>query len=239
MKALGKYICIVLLALILAAVYLSRTVENLTLTSVTLVTPCKGAIAAADADFVQEIVRVRTQAALVLEDIYIKEGNVLEPGDRNASVYPAAVERALADTDGAERAFLEQLRGNGYLLTAEAAGEVTEVPVKTDASVKADAILYKYLPEDSARPEDSLTVYNVIVPLSALTPLADEMYAVYYAVPLTGRGEEGQYQVIRREVKLLARDETHAALDTAIWDGSLVIAASERPVAHMQKVKAR
>lgn len=39
-------------------------------------------------------------------------------------------------------------------------------------------------------------------------------------------------------VTLLERDNTHAVLDTAIWDGSLVIAALVKPAASMQRVKA-
>jgi len=234
-----KYICTVLLVLILAALYLSRTVENLTLTSVTLITPFKGTLAEEAADFTQEVVRVRASAPLVLEDIFIKEGSILQPGDRIASVYSVALDRELEKADGAAREFLEKIRENGYILTTDAPGEIAEVSVRTDASVNADAILYKYIPEDAVKPEEMLTVYDVIVPLTALTPLADEKFAVYYAVPLTGKGEEGQYQVIRREVKLLAQDDTHAALDTAIWDGSLVIAAADKPVAHMQKVKSQ
>lgn len=238
MKSIAKYICITLLVLVLAAVYLSRTVENLTLTSVTMMTPFKGTIVTEDSDFIQETVRVRAMTELVIEDVYIEVGDTLETGDPVASVYPAAAERALAKADGEALSFLTKLRDDDYLLTADAPGDVTEVPVKNDTTVKAEEIVYKYIPEDAPRAEDTTTVYDVIVPLSVLTPLADEKYAIYYAVPLTGKGEEGQYQVIRHEVKLLASDDKYAALDTAIWDDRLVIVSADKPIAHMQKVKA-
>lgn len=238
MKSIAKYICITLLILILASVYLSRTVENLTLTSVTLMTPFKGTIVTEDHDFIQEIVRVRAPAELVIEDVYIEVGDTLEAGDPVASVYPAAADRLLAEADGKVLSFLTKLRDNNYVLNADDPGEIIEIPVKNDTTVKAEGIVYKYIPEDAPRAEDTERVYDVIVPLSALTPLEDEKFALYYAVPLTGKGEEGQYQVIRHEVKLLVSDDKYAALDTVIWDDRLVITSADKPIVHMQKVKA-
>jgi len=241
MKHAAKWICVTLLAGILAAVYLSRTIENLTLTAVSMMTPFKGTMEQTDEDYRRDTVRVRAAVDLILEDVYIQPGDTLKAGDPVASVYPAAMDRLIdKQPEGKMREFLQKLRDDGYVLHAPEAGRVTEVPAKTDGCVNAEDILYKYIPEAVLEQCEEQKLYSVIVPKSALVPTSDaELFAVFYAVPLTGKGEEGQYQVIRREVRILDADENYAALDTAIWDGSQVITASDKPLAHMQKVKAK
>ena len=71
MKHAAKWICVTLLAGILAAVYLSRTIENLTLTAVSMMTPFKGTMEQTDEDYRRDTVRVRAAVDLILEDVYI------------------------------------------------------------------------------------------------------------------------------------------------------------------------
>ena len=66
MKHAAKWICVTLLAGILAAVYLSRTIENLTLTAVSMMTPFKGTMEQTDEDYRRDTVRVRAVVDLIL-----------------------------------------------------------------------------------------------------------------------------------------------------------------------------
>ena len=126
-----KYICLTLLALILLAAYSSRSIENMTLTKVVLAKPFKGTITTPVEGFRPEIIRVRTQANLMLEDIFIDSGDEIKFGDPIASVYSVDVDRQIADIETAngttgsmEYAFLTMLRENGYVIHAEAAGKI-------------------------------------------------------------------------------------------------------------------
>ena len=239
-----KYICLTLLALILLAAYSSRSIENMTLTKVVLAKPFKGTITTPVEGFRPEIIRVRTQANLMLEDIFIDSGDEIKFGDPIASVYSVDVDRQIADIETAngttgsmEYAFLTMLRENGYVIHAEAAGKILSVPVKQDTLVTKESILYKYIPEGSALEANIVTSHDVIVPLSALIKLSGDNYLVYFAVPLTGKGEAGQYRVVSTEVKLLASDDSFAAIDAIIRDNRQIIVSYEKPISHMQKVR--
>lgn len=233
-----RNICIIIAALILAAAYSSRTIENLTLTKVTLCAPFKGTISP-DSPSEGVNVRIRTPVKLIVEDVFITPGKRVAKGDRLLSVYDAAVDRSLSELPpGDEYDFLSKIKENGYILTAPEDGRIGEVNVKTDAVLSPDEIICKYVPADADISEES-RVYETIVPLGALTPTDREgQYIALFAVPLTGKGEAGQYQVMQSEVRVLASDGKYAALDTVIRDGRQIITHSDRQVSHMQKVKA-
>ena len=243
-----KYICITLLALILLAAYSSRSIENMTLTKVVLAKPFKGTITTPVEDFRPEMIRVRTEANLILEDVYIDIGDEIKIGDPIASVYSVDVDRQLAALENAENAeeamsspeyaYLKWVKENGYIISAEAEGEVITLPIKPDAKIESETILYMYIPEGSATEENITESYDVIVQMSALIKLTGDKYLVYFAVPLTGKGEAGQYRVVSTEVKLLASDGAYAAIDAVIRDGRQVIVSYEKPISHMQKVRA-
>lgn len=109
-------------------------------------------------------------------------------------------------------------------------------PVKGALDTAPDDILYKYIPYEAKTVSE---VYETIVPLSALTPSgSDGTYVVYLALPLTGRGEAGQYIVSRAKVRLLADDGKSAAIDMVIRDGRQIIISGDEPVKHGEKVRA-
>ena len=95
MKRIIKIVCLVLVVLIAAAAYFSRTLENLTLTEVELISHHTGTLTFKDESYIPEIVRVRCVGDIVLEDIYVGNGENIKAGDPIASVYPAALDRAL------------------------------------------------------------------------------------------------------------------------------------------------
>ena len=239
MKSIAKYICLTLAAVVLAAAYSSRTIENLTLTKVSLAAPFKGTLSSEKSETESPVVRVRTPAELVIEDVYIGSGDRIKNGDKIMTLYPAAVDRALTEADNADvRDFLSVIRENGYVLTAPESGRVSEVKIKTDGRASPDDILYKYIPTGAGTDPIS-EAYETIVPLSALTPTGrEDTYTILFAIPLTGRGESGQYTAIRSEVRLIASDGVYAAVDMIIRDDRQVIIGSEKPVGHGEKVRA-
>ncbi len=239
MKSIAKYICLTLAAVVIAAAYSSRTGENLTLTKVSLAAPFKGTLSSEPNAGESSTVRVRTPTELVIEDVYISSGERVASGDKIMSLYPAAVDRALNEADNADiRDFLSGIRKNGYVFTAPESGRISEVNLRTDGRASPDDILYKYIPTDAGADPIS-EAYETIVPLSALTPTGrEDTYTILFAIPLTGRGESGQYTAIRSKVRLLASDGVYAAVDMTVRDDRQVIIGSEKPVGHGEKVRA-
>ena len=235
MKKIVKYICLAVAVIVLSLAYMSRTIENLALKRVTLTAPVKGVLDT-EPDAVGDVVRVRTPAALVIEDVFVKPGDTVREGDKIMSLYKKAVDRELAVVDGEELEFLTEIKYNDYILTAKESGRIRDVKAETDGSAAPDEILYKYIPYEAKTVSE---VYETIVPLSALTPSGrDGTYVVYLALPLTGRGEAGQYIVSRAEVKKLADDGKSAAIDMVIRDGRQIIISGDEPVRHGEKVRA-
>lgn len=234
MKNFAKYICLAVAVIVLSLAYMSRTLENLTLKKVTLTAPVKGVLDS-ELDAVGDVIRVRTPAALVIEDVFVKPGDTVREGDKLMSLYKKAVDRELAVADGEALGFLTEIKENDYILTAKESGKIRDVRVSTDGSAAPDDILYKYIQYEAKTVSE---VYETIVPLSALTPSGrDGTYVVYLALPLTGRGESGQYIVSRAEVKMLADDGKSAAIDMVIRDGRQIIISSDESVKHGEKVR--
>lgn len=235
MKKTIKYICITAAVIVLALTYMSRTIENLTLKKVTLSAPVKGVLET-ESDETGNVIRVRTPVKLVIEDVFIKPGDVMREGSNLMSFYPAAVDREFkAAEDEATLEFLTEIKNNEYILTAKVNCRIYDVRVSTDGSAAPDDILYKYIQYEAKTVSET---YETIVPISALTPNGkDGAYIVYFAVPLTGRGESGQYVVSRAEVKVLADDGINAAIDMVIRDERQVIISSDEPVKHGEKVR--
>ena len=242
MKRIIKIVCLVLVLLIVAAAYFSRTLENMTLTEVELISHHTGTLTFKDESYIPEIVRVRCVGDIVLEDIYIASGENVVVGDPIASVYPVALDRALESDDltADERSWYTEIRENGYKIPADADGFVVHVPPSPDDSLTAEAVLYKYIPAGVPLEMTYSETYDVIVPMRVLTPTAEDgKYLIYYAEPLTGRGEAGQYTVLMEEVRVLASDGEYAALDTVVWGGRKIIANADIGLVQKQKVKSR
>lgn len=242
MKRIIKIVCLVLVVLIVAAAYFSRTLENLTLTEVELVSHHTGTLTFKDESYIPEIVRVRCVGDIVLEDIYIASGENVVVGDPIASVYPAALDRALESDalSAEERSWYTAIRENGYKITADADGLVIHIPPSPDDTLTAEAVLYKYIPAGIPLEMTYSEAYDVIVPMRVLTPTAEEgTYLIYYAEPLTGRGEAGQYTVLMQEVRVIASDGAYAALDTVVWGGRKIIVPAEKMLYHQQKVRGK
>ena len=242
MKRIIKIVCLVLVVLIIAAAYFSRTLENLTLTEVELISHHTGTLTFKDESYIPEIVRVRCVGDIVLEDIYVGNGENIKAGDPIASVYPAALDRALESDalSAEERSWYTAIRENGYRIIAAADGFVVHVPPSPDDSLTAEAILYKYIPADVPLEMTYSEAYDVIVPMRALSPTEEDgKYLIYYANPLTGRGEAGQYTVLMQEVRVLASDGEYAALDTVVWGGRKIIVPAGEMLYHQQKVKSK
>lgn len=242
MKRILKLSCLVVLVLIVTAAYFSRTLENLTLTEVELVSHHTGTLTVKDESYVPEIVRVRCVGDIVLEDIYIENGEKIKIGDPIASVYPAALDRALQSDDltADKRSWYTEIRENRYRIISTADGLVIHVPPNPDDSLTAESVLYKYIPADVPLEHTYSEAYDVIVPMRALIPTGeDRKYLIYYANPLTGRGEAGQYTVLIEEVRVLATDGEYAALDTVVWDGRKIIISAEEALANQQKVRSK
>ena len=242
MKRIIKIVCLVLVVLIAAAAYFSRTLENLTLTEVELISHHTGTLTFKDESYIPEIVRVRCVGDIVLEDIYVGNGENIKAGDPIASVYPAALDRALESDalSAEERSWYTAIRENGYRIIAAADGFVVHVPPSPDDSLTAEAVLYKYIPADVPLEMTYSETYDVIVPMRALSTTEDDgKYLIYYANPLTGRGEAGQYTVLIQEVRVIASDGEYAALDTVVWDGRKVIVPGEEILYHQQKVRGK
>jgi len=242
MKRIIKIVCLVLVVLIAAAAYFSRTLENLTLTEVELISHHTGTLTFKDESYIPEIVRVRCVGDIVLEDIYVASGENVVVGDPIASVYPAALDRALQSDalSEDERSWYTEILENGYKIIAEAEGLVIHIPPSPDDTLTAEAVLYKYIPAGVPLEMTYSEAYDVIVPMRALTPTEEDgKYLIYYAEPLTGRGEAGQYTVLMQQVRVLASDGEYAALDTVIWGGRKIIANADIALMPEQKVKSR
>lgn len=242
MKRIIKIVCLVLVLLIVAAAYFSRTLENLTLTEVELISHHTGTLTFKDESYIPEIVRVRCIGDIVLEDIYIASGENVVVGDPIASVYPAALDRALQSDNLTvdERSWYTEIRENGYKITADADGLVIHIPPNPDDALTAEAVLYKYIPTGVPLEVTYSEAYDIIVPMRALSPTAEDgKYLIYYANPLTGRGEAGQYTVLMQEVRVIASDGEYAALDTVVWDGRKIIVPAEEILYHQQKVRGK
>lgn len=235
MKNFVKYICLTVAVIVFSLAYMSRTLENLALKKVTLTAPVKGVLDTGP-EAVGDVIRVRTPAALVIEDVFVKPGDTVREGDKIMSLYKRAVDRELSAADGEALEFLTEIKDNDYILTAKGNGKIRDVKIDTDGSAAPDNILYKYIPYEAKTVSE---VYETIVPLSALTPSgSDGTYVVYLALPLTGRGEAGQYIVSRAKVRLLADDGKSAAIDMVIRDGRQIIISGDEPVKHGEKVRA-
>jgi len=242
MKRIIKIVCLVLLVLIVTAAYFSRTLENLTLTEVELISHHTGTLTFKDESYIPEIVRVRCVGDIVLEDIYVASGENVVVGDPIASVYPAALDRALLSDDltADERSWYTAIRENGYKITADADGLVIHIPPNPDDALTAEAVLYKYIPAGVPLEMTYSEAYDVIVPMRVLSPTEEDgKYLIYYANPLTGRGEAGQYTVLMQEVRVIASDGEYAALDTVVWDGRKIIVPMAEMLYHQQKVKSK
>ena len=242
MKRIIKIVCLVLLVLIAAAAYFSRTLENLGLTEVELVSHHTGTLTFKDESYIPEIVRVRCVGDIVLEDIYVASGENVVVGDPIASVYPAALDRALESDalSAEERSWYTAIRENGYKIIADAEGWVIYIPPSPDDALTAEAVLYKYIPAGVPLEMTYSETYDVIVPMRVLTPTAEDgKYLIYYAEPLTGRGEAGQYTILMQEVRVIASDGEYAALDTVVWDGRKIIVPAEEILYHQQKVRSK
>lgn len=233
-----KYGCLFLVVVLLFFAFFSRSIENMRLTSVTLATPYKGTIATPVA-FVPKILRVRSQSLIVLEDVIITANKKINEGDPIATVYPKSVDEQLKKEDitEAERSYLSEIKKNDYQILAPEAGTVISVAAASDTKLATDDIIYKYMPRGEAWEKEILTSYDVIIPISALIPSTGDNYLVYYAVPLTGRGEAGQFIVGSAQVKILAQEGDYVAVDMAVHDGRQVIVSSEKPISPSQKVK--
>ena len=178
----------------------------------------------------------------MLEDIYIGNGENVVVGDPIASVYPAALDRDLLSDDLTtdERSWYTAIRENGYKIIADAEGLVIHIPPSPDDALTAEAVLYKYIPAGVPLEMTYSETYDVIVPVRVLTPTAEDgKYLIYYAEPLTGRGEAGQYTVLMQEVRVIASDGEYAALDTVVWDGRKIIVPGEEILYHQQKVRSK
>ncbi len=242
MKRIIKIVCLVMVVLIAAAAYFSRTLENMTLTEVELVSHHTGTLTFKDESYIPEIVRIRCVGDIVLEDIYVASGENVVVGDPIASVYPAALDRALESDDltADERSWYTEIRENGYKITADADGLVIHIPPNPDDALTAEAVLYKYIPAGVPLEMTCSEAYDVIVPMRVLLPTEEDgKYLIYYANPLTGRGEAGQYTVLMQEVRVIASDGEYAALDTVVWDGRKIIVPSEEMLYHQQKVRGK
>lgn len=237
-KYILKYGCLFLLAVLLFLAFFSRSIENMRLTSVTLATPYKGTIATPVA-FVPKIIRVRSQGFIVLEDVVITADKKINKGDPIATVYPKSVDEQLKreDITETERSYLSEIKKNDYKILAPEAGTVLSVTAVSDTKLSTDDIIYKYMPRGEAWEKEILTSYDVIIPFSALRPSTGDNYLVYYAVPLTGRGEAGQFIVGSTQVKILAQEGDFVAVDMAVHDGRQVIVSSDKPLSPSQKVK--
>lgn len=233
-----KYGYLFLIVVLLFLAFFSRSFENMRLTSVTLATPYKGTIATPIA-FVPKIIRVRSQGFIMLEDVVITADKKINEGDPIATVYPKSVDEQLKKENltEAERSFLSEIKKNNYQILAPEAGTVISVSAVSDAKLATDDIIYKYMPRGEPWEKEILTSYDVIIPVSALKPSTGDNYLVYYAVPLTGRGEAGQYIVGSTQVKVLAQEGEFVAVDMPVHDGRQVIVASEKPISPSQKVK--
>jgi len=242
MKRIIKIVCLVLVLLIVAAAYFSRTLENMTLTEVELISHHTGTLTFKDESYVPEIVRVRCVGDIVLEDIYVASGENVVVGDPIASVYPAALDRALLSDDltADERSWYTAIRENGYKITADADGLVIHIPPNPDDALTAEAVLYKYIPAGVPLEMTYSETYDVIVPMRALSPTEEDgKYLIYYANPLMGRGEAGQYTVLMQEVRVIASDGEYAALDTVVWGGRKIIVPAGEMLYHQQKVRSK
>ena len=163
-------------------------------------------------------------------------------GDPIASVYPAALDRALQSDNLTvdERSWYTEIRENGYKIIADADGLVIHIPPSPDDALTAEAVLYKYIPAGVPLEMTYSETYDVIVPMRALKPTEEDgKYLIYYAEPLTGRGEAGQYTVLVQEVRVIASDGAYAALDTVVWDGRKIIVPGEEILYHQQKVRSK
>ena len=131
----------------------SKTIENRNMTSVTFADMTKGRIEyAAAAEGILEAdqtIRMRTPAELMIEDVFVHEGDYVEAGTPVASVYDKALLRETADSAEEETlTFLNDIRDNSYQIIAPADGYITEVCITEDSRMGADAILYKYASAD-------------------------------------------------------------------------------------------
>lgn len=232
-------VCLIALLTIILAASFSRTVENSRLTKVTLSAPFQGTIQVEDETYHPQIIRVRTAVDLMLEDVYIKVGDEIGEGEAVASVYAAKLERDLAalTIDSEEYQVLLSIKENGYKILAQRDGTVTSVPICADLRIDAETVLFRYLPKGEKLQKFIITAYPSMVPLAALTKLGDEKYQIFFAIPLSGRGESGQYVVTERTVKVLASDGKFAAIDLFTDDGRKVIVASEKPLRNGEKVR--
>ena len=231
-----RYICITIAVIVISLAYSSKTIENLTLTTVSLTAPYSGIIES-QAAITEAAVRIRTPVKMIIEDVYIKSGDTVKSGDKVVSLYPAEIDRQLeAAEDEIVKNYLKNIIDADYILTAAETGQVTEVKANTDGTVMPDDIIYKYIPYDSKTISQT---YDTIVPLSAITMTGNDTGIIYFAIPLTGRGEAGQYIVSTAEVKLLAADGRNAAIDMVLRDDRQVIISSDKPITQGEKVKVR
>lgn len=81
--------------------------------------------------------------------------------------------------------------------------------------------------------------YDVIVPLSALTPIENKKgwFSVMFAVPLEEKNNSGRYTAVKAEVKLLRQTDTMAGIQYVCGDNWCVITESKKTVRHLDTVR--
>jgi len=128
----------------------SNTIENNNMTSVTFVDVTQRHIhytAAVEAKLESSHeIRVRTPSSLILEDVFVHEGDLVEAGTPIASVYDKAlIEEISLTNDPDTLEFLMSIQKNSYFITAEEDGYITELLISEDSKIMADYIVYKYV----------------------------------------------------------------------------------------------
>ncbi len=131
----------------------SKTLENRNMTSVTFADMTKGRIEyVATAEGIlhaDQTIRLRTPAELIIEDVFVREGDYIEAGNPIASIYNKALLLEIADfTDEETLSFLNDIRKNSCCIIAPVDGYITEVCITEDSKVGTDTILYKYARAD-------------------------------------------------------------------------------------------
>lgn len=93
--------------------------------------------------------RVRCPASLIIEDVCIKNGDMIKKGDPVLTVYGKSLEKAISMCDNeVQLDLLEDIRYNSYILTAEQDMYITDVLIEEDCSITEDTLIFKYAPVD-------------------------------------------------------------------------------------------
>ena len=93
--------------------------------------------------------RVRCPASLIIEDVYIKDGDMVKKGDPVLTVYGKSLEKAISMcVDEVQLDLLEDIRYNSYKWIAEQDMYITDVHIEEDCSITEDTLIFKYAPVD-------------------------------------------------------------------------------------------